>query len=207
MAWLLVPCVLLGGAEWVAHLLQWLLVCVAVLCTVRIGVRIGLGSGPARIAGLLVAGAPAMVGMATTCMSDVPAGAFAAIAMERFLAWHEEHRPMQGAAAALAFACAGLARSHALALPLVALALLGGPAPWRRRWVDALPRECAETDARVCLARAWAALGLGVVAEMEIWLRAAERAPRLRDNAPRAVRHVARGRHDDQPERRSHPVR
>src|SRR5215472_5456265 len=46
------------------------------------------------------------------------------------------------------------------------------------RWVDALPRESAEADARVCLARAWAALGLGVVEEMEIWLRAAERAPR-----------------------------
>src|SRR5450432_580466 len=45
------------------------------------------------------------------------------------------------------------------------------------RWIDALPRESAEADARVCLARAWAALGLGVVAEMEIWLRAAERAP------------------------------
>jgi LuxR family maltose regulon positive regulatory protein len=46
------------------------------------------------------------------------------------------------------------------------------------RWIDALPRESAEADARVCLARAWAALGLGVVEEMEIWLRAAERAPR-----------------------------
>jgi LuxR family transcriptional regulator, maltose regulon positive regulatory protein len=45
------------------------------------------------------------------------------------------------------------------------------------RWVDALPRESAEADARVCLARAWAALGLGVVEEMESWLRAAERAP------------------------------
>jgi LuxR family maltose regulon positive regulatory protein len=46
------------------------------------------------------------------------------------------------------------------------------------RWVDALPLESAEADARVCLARAWAALGLGVVEEMESWLRAAERAPR-----------------------------
>jgi LuxR family maltose regulon positive regulatory protein len=50
------------------------------------------------------------------------------------------------------------------------------------RWVDALPRESAEADARVCLARAWAALGLGVVEEMENWLRAAERAPRPGDS-------------------------
>jgi ATP/maltotriose-dependent transcriptional regulator MalT len=46
------------------------------------------------------------------------------------------------------------------------------------RWIDALPRESAEADARVCLARAWVALGLGVAEEMESWLRAAERAPR-----------------------------
>src|SRR5262245_12292458 len=36
MAWLLVPCVRLGGAEWAAHVVQWLLVCVAITCTVRI---------------------------------------------------------------------------------------------------------------------------------------------------------------------------
>jgi LuxR family maltose regulon positive regulatory protein len=46
------------------------------------------------------------------------------------------------------------------------------------RWVDALPRESAEADARVCLARGWAALGIGRAEEMESWLRAAERAPR-----------------------------
>jgi LuxR family maltose regulon positive regulatory protein len=46
------------------------------------------------------------------------------------------------------------------------------------RWVDALPRESAEADARVCLARGWAALGIGAAQQMESWLRAAERAPR-----------------------------
>src|SRR5215831_668216 len=46
------------------------------------------------------------------------------------------------------------------------------------RWVGALPRESAEAHARVCLLRAWTALQLGVVEEMESWLRAAERAPR-----------------------------
>src|SRR5215472_3164727 len=46
------------------------------------------------------------------------------------------------------------------------------------RWVDALPRESAEADARVCLARGWAALGIGAAQEMESWLRAAERASR-----------------------------
>ena len=51
-----------------------------------------------------------------------------------------------------------------------------GQADTVARWIDALPRESAVADARVCLARAWAALQPGVVEEMESWLRAAERA-------------------------------
>ena len=46
------------------------------------------------------------------------------------------------------------------------------------RWIDALPRQSAVADSRVCLARAWAALQPGVVEEMESWLRAAEHAAR-----------------------------
>src|SRR5262249_48558741 len=52
-----------------------------------------------------------------------------------------------------------------------------GQAETVARWIDALPRESAEADPRVCLARAWAALQPGVVEEMESWLRAAELAP------------------------------
>jgi LuxR family maltose regulon positive regulatory protein len=45
-------------------------------------------------------------------------------------------------------------------------------------WIDALPREAAQADARVCLARAWTALLVGGrVDEMEEWTRAAESAP------------------------------
>ena len=77
MAWLLAPCVRLGGSEYAAHLLQWLLVLVTIICTVRIAERLGLGSNAARVAGLLVASYPAVIGMATTSMSDVPAMAFA----------------------------------------------------------------------------------------------------------------------------------
>src|SRR5215471_13807059 len=53
-----------------------------------------------------------------------------------------------------------------------------GQAETVARWIDALPRESAVADARVCLARAWAALQPGVVEEMESWLRAAECASR-----------------------------
>jgi hypothetical protein len=142
MAWLLAPCVRFGGSEYAAHLLQWLLVLVTIVCTVRIAERLGLGSNAARTAGLLVASAPAVIGMATTSMSDVPAMAFAVLGMERFLAWADDRRPLQGLAAMLALACAGLARSHALAMPLVAaVTLLRKPASAARRrgWLDALP--------------------------------------------------------------------
>jgi hypothetical protein len=128
MAWLLIPCVSLGGAEWAAHLLQWLLVCVTILCTVRIAARLELSTTASRAAGLFVAACPAVIGMATTSMSDVPAMAFTALGLERFLAWVDDRRPEQGAGAALALACAGLARSHALVMPLVAsLALVLRP--------------------------------------------------------------------------------
>src|SRR5262245_31704432 len=146
MAWLLVPCVSLGGAEWAAHLVQWLLVLVTIVSTVRLAVRIGLTPRAARLAGLLVAGCPALIGMATTSMSDVPAMAFGAWGMERFLAWADERRPLQGVAATLALACAGLARTHALGVPLVAsLALPAEPRPdgGRRAWSAALPLAAA----------------------------------------------------------------
>src|SRR5262245_54563296 len=146
MAWLRVPCVSLGGAEWAAHLVQWLLVLVTIVSTVRLAVRIGLTPRAARLAGLLVAGCPALIGMATTSMSDVPAMAFAALGMERFMAWADERRPRQGVASAVALACAGLARTHALALPVVAsLALLRAPSRegLRRTWVDGVPLVAA----------------------------------------------------------------
>src|SRR6185369_9170808 len=141
MAWLLIPCAMAGGSESIAHLLQWLLVLVTVTATVRVAARLGLGLATARVAGLLVAGCPAVIGMATTSMSDVPAMAFTALGMERFLAWTDDRRPAQAMAVTLAFACASLSRSHALAMPLVAaLALLLRPAPacGRGAWVAAV---------------------------------------------------------------------
>jgi hypothetical protein len=61
--------------------------------------------------------------------------------MERFLAWVDERRLSQGAAAALAFACAALSRTHALALPFVAALALFSEArsTSRRGWLAALP--------------------------------------------------------------------
>jgi 4-amino-4-deoxy-L-arabinose transferase-like glycosyltransferase len=127
MAYLLVPSLLLGGAEWAAHLVQLLLMLVAVFATVAIGLRLGLRRAEARLAGLLLASTPAAVAMATTSMADVPATAFGVFGMERLLCWRDEGRPDQGLAAALAFALASLARPQMLLIIGVAvLALRSG---------------------------------------------------------------------------------
>ena len=141
-AYLLVPSVLLGGAEWAAHLVHLLLMLLSVLATVMIGLRLGLQRSEARLAGLLLASTPAAVGMATTSMADVPAMAFAVIGMERMLAWRDEGRWHQGIAAAAAFALAALARPQlVLIVAIGAFALWAGPrslglgrAGWRA-WV------------------------------------------------------------------------
>jgi 4-amino-4-deoxy-L-arabinose transferase-like glycosyltransferase len=130
MAYLLVPAALLGGAEWAAHLVQLLLLLAAVLATVALGLRLGLGRSEARFAGLLLAGTPAVAALATTAMADVPSMAFGVIGMERLLCWRDEGRWPQGIAAGLAFALAALARPQMLFL--LALALL---AAWGGRGI------------------------------------------------------------------------
>jgi hypothetical protein len=59
MAYLLVPCVRLGGTEWVAHLTQLLLFGLAILATAGLALRLGLDRAGARAASLLLAATPA----------------------------------------------------------------------------------------------------------------------------------------------------
>jgi hypothetical protein len=149
MAWLLIPCALLGGAEWAAHLLQFLLMLAAICATVSLSYRLGADVNGARMAGLILASTPAVLVMATTSMSDVPAMAFGVLGMERFLAWHENHRWHQCLLTSLFFALAALSRPHMILLLAVAsvipikdfmgTALQIGPSaartlPARERW-------------------------------------------------------------------------
>ena len=126
-AYLLVPSVVLGGAEWAAHLVPLLLMLLSVLATVTIGLRMGLQRSEARLAGLLLASTPAVVGMATTSMADVPAMAFGVIGIERMLAWRDTGRRHQAITASLSFALAALARPQlVLILPVASLAMGAG---------------------------------------------------------------------------------
>jgi hypothetical protein len=123
MAYLLVPSVLLGGAEWAAHLVQYLLMLVAILATVSLAFRLGVDGCGARFAGLLLASTPAVMVMATTSMADVPAMAFAVLGMERFVAWRHEFRWHQCLATVICFSFAALARPHLILILPVAFAL------------------------------------------------------------------------------------
>lgn len=152
MAWLLAPVAALGGAEWAAHLLQLVLVLLTIGATVALARRMGRSAAEARLGGLLLAATPAVMVLATSSMADVPSMAFAALGIERWLAFRDEGRARQGILAALALAAAALARPHALALlPVAALALLPArgaagrataspeSAPRRTWWTTALP--------------------------------------------------------------------
>jgi hypothetical protein len=112
MAWLLLPAVAAGGLEWMAHSVQLVMMAVALLATVALGLRLGLTPRWAAAAGLLLAGTPAVLGMAGTAMPDVAAMAFGVAGLERLVAWKEDRRADQGVVAAVLLGLAPLARSH-----------------------------------------------------------------------------------------------
>jgi hypothetical protein len=125
MGYLLVPVIVAGGAEWIAHLLQILLAGVAVLGTVKLALRVGFNRIQAALAGVLLAASPPFLSMASTAMPDIAALALGLTGIERLLAWKEERRWHQAAIASLMLGLAPWARPHlALLMPLGALWLL-----------------------------------------------------------------------------------
>jgi hypothetical protein len=122
MGYVLVPVILLGGSEWIAHVIQILLSCVAVLAMVRLALRLGFDRVQAAIAGLMLAAVPPFLSMASTAMPDILAIALGLTGIDRLLAWRDEHQPRDAVLAALTLGLAPFARPHlALFLPLSAL--------------------------------------------------------------------------------------
>ena len=122
MGYLLVPVILAGGAEWMAHLLQIVLACLAVLEMVRLALRLGFDRLQAAAAGLMLVAVPPFLSMANTAMPDTAALALGLAGIERLLAWKDERRWRQAVAASLALGLAPYARPHvALLLPFAAL--------------------------------------------------------------------------------------
>lgn len=126
----LVPAVLGGAHEWMAHLTQLVLAWIAILAMTSLVFRFGWDRWHATFGALLLVAIPPFLPMASTAMPDVLATALAALGMERLAAWKAEHKWDQGAAAAVGLGLAGFARPHlVLLLPLAAFFLLDSTSP------------------------------------------------------------------------------
>jgi hypothetical protein len=119
MGYLLIPVVLAGGQEWMAHATQIVLLWLALVAMAALTLRMGWSRYHATAGPLLLAALPPCLSMASTAMPDVLGLATGLIAMERLAAWKTEGRWGQAVAAAATLALAGFARAHlALMLPL-----------------------------------------------------------------------------------------
>jgi len=125
MGYVLVPTVLWGAHECIAHLTQLVLAWISVLAMSSLALRLGWNRWYAMIGGLLLVAMPPFLPMASTAMPDILATTLALLAMERLAAWKAEQKWTQGAAAAVALGLGGHARSQlVLLLPLAAFFLL-----------------------------------------------------------------------------------
>ncbi len=138
--YVLVPTILSGAHEWMAHLTQLVLVWIAVLAMTSLILRLGWNRRYAIAGALLLVAVPPFLPMASTAMPDILATALALVAMERLAAWKAEREWSQGAVAAFALGLAGFARPHlVLLLPLAAFFLLESMNP--REILDQIRRK------------------------------------------------------------------
>ncbi len=124
MAYLLIPTVLLDGAEWVTHAVQIVLLLGGAFFTAALGLRLGQSQRQAAMAAILVVVSPAVLAMTATAMPDVPAMVFAIAGIERLMAAKHEGSRVAALMGALLLGIAALTRPHALLLlPCAALLL------------------------------------------------------------------------------------
>lgn len=128
--YVLVPTVLAGTHEWMAHLTELVLAWIAILAMASLVLRLGWDRWHAIAGALLLVAIPPFLPMASTAMPEVLATALAVLGVERLAAWKVEHKWGEGAVAAIALGLAGFARPHlVLLLPLAAFFLLDSTRP------------------------------------------------------------------------------
>jgi hypothetical protein len=130
MGYALVPTVLGGASEWMAHATQLVFAWIAIIAMTSLVLRFGWSPGHAMVGALLLVAIPPFLPMASTAMPDILATTLGIVAIERLAAWKADQRWHQGAAAAVALGLAGFARTHlVLLLPLGAFFLLESTNP------------------------------------------------------------------------------
>lgn len=123
-AFLLIPSLLLGGAEWAAHAVQLAVLCLGLIGTIRLSRALGGSVFQAAFAASIVAVSPCVIGMAGTVMPDVPAMAFGVLGLDAALRWKRDRRIIAALACIFHCALAALARPHAGAFVGVAFLML-----------------------------------------------------------------------------------
>lgn len=120
----LVPTVLGGAHEWMAHLTQLIFVWIAVLAMTSLVLRLGWNRAHAIAGALLLVAVAPFLPMASTAMPDILATTLTLVAMERLAAWKAEQKGNQGVTAAIALGLAAYTRPHLVLLfPLAAFFL------------------------------------------------------------------------------------
>ena len=135
-AYVLAPVAALGAPEWLAHVFQFLLLCVLLMAGVAIARRLGCDRKEATMVGLLVASNPVTLAMASTCMPDVMAVAFGMWGIERVLAFREGNR-WAGIAGGVLLAAGVLCRASTMPF-LVVAAMYVWKGSVRRVWPVAI---------------------------------------------------------------------
>jgi hypothetical protein len=138
MAYLLVPAILMGGSESVAHLTQLIVLLAGICATAALAMRLGLTVWQASQAALLVAGTPTVLAMTATAMPDVVAMTFTVLGLERLLAWVQSRRTSTAIVTFSLLALGILSRPHVILVLLAAAwwllpATASGIGEWRER--------------------------------------------------------------------------
>jgi hypothetical protein len=140
MGYFLVPTVLAGTSEVLAHATQILLVIVAILAMASLLSWIGRNLADARLGTLFLVTLPPLLPMASTAMPDVLSLTVGIVGFERLAAWKKQQLWHRGLIAAVALGLAGIARAHvALLIPIGALFLLDSTKP--RELLDQVRRN------------------------------------------------------------------
>ncbi len=122
--YLLIPTALSGYKEWVGHLTELMLLLAALVATALASLRLGLNNTQARMAALLTAASPAVLGMAGTVMPDIPAMLLVILGMERIISWREDRKWHQALAATGWLTLAALTRTHTIVILAAAFVFL-----------------------------------------------------------------------------------